>query len=82
MACGTPVVATKIWGTPEVVQAPEAGVLCEERSAQGIINAVNQLFASYPDRAKTRQYAEKFSWDETTAGLLKLFANFKAQDKS
>lgn len=77
MACGTPVVASNIWGTPEVVQSPEAGVLCAERSAQGIVAAVNQLFSNYPDRAKTRQYAEKFSWDETTAGLLKLFSEIK-----
>lgn len=78
MACGTPVVASNIWGTPEVVQAPEAGVLCGERSGQGIAAAVGQLFSAYPDRAKTRQYAEKFSWDETTNGLLKLYAEMKA----
>ena len=29
MACGTPVVATRIWGTPEVVASPAAGVLAE-----------------------------------------------------
>ncbi|MDD2759161.1 MAG: glycosyltransferase family 4 protein [Methylomonas sp.] len=73
MACGTPVVASNIWGTPEVVQSPEAGVLCGERSAQGIAAAVKRLFANYPDRTKTRQYAEKFSWDETTESLLELY---------
>ena len=73
MACGTPVVATNIWGTPEVVQAPEAGVLCRERSPEGIVAAVHELFSNYPERAETRRYAEKFSWDDTTAGLLKLF---------
>ena len=74
MACGTPVVATRIWGTPEVVQTSEAGVLCNERSVQGIIEAVERLFANYPDREKTRQYAEKFSWQETTEGLLALIS--------
>lgn len=78
MACGTPVVASRIWGTPEVVQAPEAGILCEERSAQGFAAAIGQLFASYPDRVKTRQYAERFSWDETTSGLLKLFLDLQS----
>jgi glycosyltransferase involved in cell wall biosynthesis len=73
MACGTPVVASNIWGTPEVVQAAEAGVLCQERTAAGIVEAVQRLFADYPDRSKTRRYAEGYSWDETTAGLLKLF---------
>ncbi|MCB1768449.1 MAG: glycosyltransferase family 4 protein, partial [Candidatus Competibacteraceae bacterium] len=31
MACGTPVVATRIWGTPEVVQEPVAGRLVADR---------------------------------------------------
>ncbi|UUZ57218.1 glycosyltransferase [Massilia sp. H-1] len=26
MACGTPVIASRVWGTPEVVAAPEAGL--------------------------------------------------------
>jgi teichuronic acid biosynthesis glycosyltransferase TuaC len=73
MASGTPVVATSIWGTPEVVAAPEAGVLVEKRSAAGLAEGVHRLYANMPDRQTTRQYAEKFSWDETTQGLLKLF---------
>jgi glycosyltransferase involved in cell wall biosynthesis len=73
MACGTPVVASRVWGTPEVVAAPEAGVLMAERSPQGVADAVNALRANYPDRAATRRYAERFSWDDTTAGQLALF---------
>ncbi len=69
MACGTPVVATAIWGTPEVVRSPEAGVLVNARSADGIAQGVKALFANYPDRQATRRYAEKFSWDETVAGV-------------
>jgi glycosyltransferase involved in cell wall biosynthesis len=73
MACGTPVVASRVWGTPEVVAAPEAGVLMAERSPQGVADAVNALRANYPDRAATRRYAERFSWDDTTTGQLRLF---------
>jgi glycosyltransferase involved in cell wall biosynthesis len=73
MACGTPVVATNVWGTPEVVSAPEAGVLMEERSAQGVVDAVRRLRASYPSHDATRRYAERFSWEETTQGQLNLF---------
>jgi glycosyltransferase involved in cell wall biosynthesis len=73
MACGTPVVASRVYGTPEVVAAPEAGVLMAERTPQGVADAVNALRAHYPDRAATRRYAERFSWDDTTAGQLGLF---------
>ncbi|MFC5460210.1 glycosyltransferase family 4 protein [Massilia niabensis] len=73
MACGTPVVASRVYGTPEVVAAPEAGVLMAERTPQALADAVNALRAAYPDRAATRRYAEGFSWDDTTAGQLSLF---------
>ncbi|MBI5430594.1 MAG: glycosyltransferase family 4 protein [Nitrosomonadales bacterium] len=73
IACGTPVIATPLWGTPEVVAAPEAGILTRDRSVAGIAEGVKRLFANYPDRELTRQYAEKFSWDETTHGQLAIF---------
>jgi glycosyltransferase involved in cell wall biosynthesis len=79
MACGTPVVASRIWGTPEVVAAPEAGVLMPERSAAGVVAGVKQLLSHLPDRAATRAYAERFSWDATTEGQLRLFSNILAR---
>ena len=73
MACGTPVVASNVWGTPEAVRAPEAGVLMPSLTSEGVVAAVNSLRAAYPDHAATRAYAEQFSWDDTTAGQLRLF---------
>lgn len=73
MACGTPVAATNVSGTPEVVAAPEAGVLIEKRTPQAVASAIRRLLAAPPDRARTRAYAEQFSWDATTAGQIELF---------
>jgi len=73
MACGTPVVATNVWGTPEVVRSPQAGVLMEERSPQALASAVNVLLENYPDTTSTRHYAEGFSWDDTTLGQKRVF---------
>nr|WP_297530174.1 glycosyltransferase family 4 protein [uncultured Roseateles sp.] len=73
MACGTPVAASNVWGTPEVVASPEAGELMPERTAAGVAEAVRRLRASPRDRAATRRYAERFSWDATTQGQLDLF---------
>ncbi|MGE4062928.1 MAG: glycosyltransferase family 4 protein [Rhodospirillaceae bacterium] len=73
MACGTPVVASRIWGTPEVVAEPAAGVLMPDRSAAGVAAGVKELLRQMPDRWATRRYAERFSWDATTDGQLRLF---------
>lgn len=73
MACGTPVIATDIWGTPEVVSEHAAGVLMRERSGAGVAEAWQRLFGDLPERAATRRHAETFSWEATTQGQLKLF---------
>jgi glycosyltransferase involved in cell wall biosynthesis len=75
MACGTPVVATNIWGTPEVVSSPEAGQLMLERSPEALNKAVEALFLNYPERAHIRRHAKQFSWAQTTQDQLNLFRN-------
>jgi len=73
MACGTPVVASDIWGNPEVVTTPEAGCLTDNRTPEGIANSVRRLFAALPKRSATRQYAKRYSWQDTSDGQLRLF---------
>jgi glycosyltransferase involved in cell wall biosynthesis len=73
MACGTPVAASNIWGNPEVVRSPAAGVIFDPNTPDAIAACIKALFASMPSRAATRAYAEGFSWDETTAGQLAVF---------
>jgi glycosyltransferase involved in cell wall biosynthesis len=75
MACGTPVIATNIWGTPEVVSTPNAGVLMEKRDAPSLSAAWNALQGAAPARELTRAHAATFSWDDTTVGQLNLFQN-------
>lgn len=79
MACGTPVVASDIWGNPEVVRSEAAGVITRENTPDGIVEGVRRLFAASLSRAATRAYAEPFSWDETTAGQLRLFRRVVAE---
>ncbi len=74
MACGTPVVASNVWGTPEIVADPVAGVLMANRTPNDLADAVEALFTTLPDRDATRRYAEQFSWDATTNGQETLFA--------
>ncbi len=73
MACGTRVIASNVWGTPEVVRVPAAGVLMSSISPQGVADGVRQLRAHDADRSATRAYAEQFSWGATTQGQIRLF---------
>jgi glycosyltransferase involved in cell wall biosynthesis len=82
MACGTPAIATPIWGNPEIVARPEAGILMPERGAQAISDAVKTLFAPArrPSRDATRAYASAFSWAATTDGQIALFRQVLARE--
>ena len=73
MACGTPVVASRIPGNPEVVQSAEAGLIVRENTAEGFADAVRAIASDPPAREATRAYAEGFSWDATSAGQLAIF---------
>ena len=73
MACGTPVAATKIWGTPEVVTTDAVGLLVSERSGQALAGALQVLLDAPRDRSAVRRYAEGFSWQETSLQQLNLF---------
>lgn len=79
MACGTPVVATNIWGTPEVVRTSVAGRLMARRDAPALCDSARELLASMPSREAVRAYAEQFSWQETTQGQLEVFRNVIAR---
>jgi hypothetical protein len=59
------------------VTTPEAGILIDERSPQGIARSLKSLFARLPSRAATRAHAELFSWDETTSGQIEIFSQVR-----
>jgi glycosyltransferase involved in cell wall biosynthesis len=75
MACGTPVVATNIWGTPEVVNMPDAGRLMSARTSTALVDCLNDLFSDPPSRKAVRQHAECFGWDATSQAQLNLFGS-------
>ncbi len=67
MACGTPVAATAVWGSPEAVTTPDAGLLLADRSVAALVAGIRRLQADPPNRAATRRHAESFTWERTAA---------------
>jgi teichuronic acid biosynthesis glycosyltransferase TuaC len=73
MACGTRVVASNIAGNPEVVGSADAGTVVSENTAEAFARAIAVMATDPASRALTRSYAERFSWDATSAGQLAVF---------
>jgi glycosyltransferase involved in cell wall biosynthesis len=78
MACGTPVVATRVGGIPDMVNSPVAGCLMSERSVPELVAAVQRLMQQLPARAAVRTHASAHTWARTTAAQQALFSRIAA----
>lgn len=79
MACGTPVAATNVGGTPEVVCSEWAGVLIKDRNPEEIVAAINAILKKQIKRDSTRCYAEGFSWDKVIKNQIDLYIGVLAE---
>lgn len=73
MACGTPVIATNIPGTNEVIRHNAVGRLMSRRDDEALLAAYADLFSKPIDKIAIREYAEQFGWDVTTKAQIELF---------
>lgn len=68
LACGTPAVASRVGGIPEIITDPVAGRLVDERTAQAFAREIGELLRTPPSRDATRRFAERFHWDAAGRG--------------
>lgn len=78
LACGTPVVAAPFDGVTELLTAPEAGVIAEQRSAEAIASAWRRLRECAPERGATRAFAERLGWQPVVEAQHALYARVLA----
>lgn len=78
MACGTPVIATAVGGVPEVVDAPEAGLLVDDRRPASFVAAIRQYFGSPVAPGEVRAHAQRFGWASTISAQLDLMERLLA----
>ncbi len=72
MACGTPVVATRVWGVPEVITSPAVGVMTDQTTpsiAQGLETALSRAW----DRNFISDFARRRTWDVVASEVEQFF---------
>lgn len=73
LACGTPVVASRVWGTPELITTRTVGRLVDPRRPEEFARQIGDLLGERPARAAVRRFAEGLSWEKATRAQLALY---------
>jgi teichuronic acid biosynthesis glycosyltransferase TuaC len=68
LACGTPVVATRVGGVPEIISSPELGVLAEQNS-ESIAAALRFALVKEWDQNGLSLHAQLSGWDEVASKI-------------
>jgi glycosyltransferase involved in cell wall biosynthesis len=72
LACGTPVVATRAGGIPEIISSDEVGLLTE-RNERDIAETLDRALKKSWQNRDLIQYARGQSWDRVSVALLRVF---------
>ncbi|MBU2894685.1 glycosyltransferase family 4 protein [Colwellia sp. D2M02] len=66
LASGTPVVATNVGGSAEIITHPNAGELIMQRDSGAIAASIHSVLAKNISSAKVREQAEHFGWQQVS----------------
>jgi glycosyltransferase involved in cell wall biosynthesis len=69
LACGRRVVATRVGGVPDVVDAPELGELVEPRRPDELAAALGRAAVAPYDPAEVARRGARGDWDQSAARL-------------
>lgn len=67
MACGRPVVATRVGGLEEIITRAEVGITVSSENRDALAQAIEHALCTKWDSQVIRRHAEQFSWDESVA---------------
>ena len=70
MACGTPIVATRVWGTPEILSDETLGILVDSVEPAPLGSALLQALEREWDREKIVASSQRFSWEASARAIL------------
>ena len=73
IACGIPVVATNIWGNPEVICSDEYGILVPGQDGNSLADGIHEALKKEWNTMKLVEYARKNTWDKIAQKVMDEF---------
>ena len=75
LACGTPVVATRVWGTPELIPDESIGLLVDDVSPEPLGDALTDALSRSWDRGVVAAAVEHLDWRSTAERIEEILAH-------
>ncbi|MDZ7363255.1 MAG: glycosyltransferase family 4 protein [candidate division KSB1 bacterium] len=79
LACGTPVIASRAGGIPEILTSDDFGILVPPRDSEALARAMLEAAGRKWAMKKLVDYAHAHTWSKQTQDLLKLYQNVMQQ---
>jgi glycosyltransferase involved in cell wall biosynthesis len=78
MACGLPVIATKVGGIPEVIEEGRNGILIDKKDVESLIRAIvyllkNQALAKNMGTQGRKMFESRFSWQKNAQKVIEIY---------
>jgi glycosyltransferase involved in cell wall biosynthesis len=73
MACGKPIVATKVGGIPEAIVNNDLGILVDPRNERALASAILEALERKWNTDIILKYAKKYSWRELAKQILMVY---------
>ncbi|AAZ25604.1 glycosyltransferase [Colwellia psychrerythraea] len=74
MACGTPVLATRVGGIPEVIDEKICGKLIKLRCEIAVENGLNYILNQPWNKKQIQAHSKKFTWENNKRQLIELLS--------
>lgn len=75
LACGTPVIASRVGGIPEILVSPDFGVMVPSRDSEALAQAILDAVDKNWDPPKLVAYARANTWTERAQKFLQVYQN-------
>jgi glycosyltransferase involved in cell wall biosynthesis len=74
IACGTPIVATRVGGVPEIICSPDLGAMAEQNS-ESVAVTLQLVLASERNRRALALHAQARAWEKVAEEVVLYFAS-------
>ncbi|MGQ0721829.1 MAG: glycosyltransferase [Candidatus Eiseniibacteriota bacterium] len=81
LASGTPVVATRVWGTPEIVSAERYGILVDSTEPAVLGDALGDALGRPWDREALAAHGRSFSWEATAREVERVLSGIGSEQE-